>query len=94
MTLALQNTTTWRSLFEYQRFDPEETWKEFTFLVQANATALSKTRFQIWHGQQGTLWISDLCMAPCDPPAEGRWTSGLYVDEPQEWDDPYRFFRW
>jgi len=33
-------------------------------------------------------------VAPCDPPAEGRWTSGLYVDQPQEWDDPYRFFRW
>jgi beta-galactosidase len=23
-----------------------------------------------------------------------RWRDGLYVDEPQEWDDPYRFFRW
>lgn len=94
VTLALQNTTTWRSLFEYRRFDPEETWKEFTFLVQANATASSKTRFQIWHSLQGTLWVSDVCMAPCAPPAEGRWASGLYVDQPQEWDDPYRFFRW
>jgi hypothetical protein len=25
---------------------------------------------------------------------EGRWLAGLYVDQPQEWDDPYRFFRW
>ena len=24
----------------------------------------------------------------------GRWLTGLYLDEPQEWDDPYRFFRW
>jgi hypothetical protein len=94
VTLALQDTTTWRSLFEYQRFAPPETWKEFTFLVQANATAPSKTRFQIWHGQPGTLWLTDVRMAPCDPPSEGRWTSGLYLDEPQEWDDPYRFFRW
>jgi hypothetical protein len=23
-----------------------------------------------------------------------RWLSGLYLDEPEEWDDPYRFFRW
>jgi beta-galactosidase len=25
---------------------------------------------------------------------ERRWMDGLYVDEPEEWDDPYRFFRW
>jgi hypothetical protein len=27
-------------------------------------------------------------------PDEQRWLSGLYLDEPAEWDDPYRFFRW
>ena len=26
--------------------------------------------------------------------AEKRYTQGLYMDAPQEWDDPYRFFRW
>jgi beta-galactosidase len=25
---------------------------------------------------------------------EQRWLDGLYLDHPQEWDDPYRFFRW
>jgi hypothetical protein len=25
---------------------------------------------------------------------ERRWLDGLYLDEPEEWDDPYRFFRW
>ena len=25
---------------------------------------------------------------------ETRWSSGLYLDQPEEWDDPYRFFRW
>ena len=24
----------------------------------------------------------------------GRWLQGLYLDRPEEWDDPYRFFRW
>jgi hypothetical protein len=31
------------------------------------------------------------------PPAAqepGRWLAGLYLDTPEEWDDPYRFFRW
>jgi hypothetical protein len=25
---------------------------------------------------------------------EKRWLTGVYVDQPEEWDDPYRFFRW
>jgi beta-galactosidase len=24
----------------------------------------------------------------------GRWKVGFYLDQPEEWDDPYRFFRW
>jgi beta-galactosidase len=26
--------------------------------------------------------------------AEQRWLLGFYFDHPEEWDDPYRFFRW
>jgi hypothetical protein len=33
-----------------------------------------------------------------DPPAPGgaekRWLEGFYLEQPEEWDDPYRFFRW
>ncbi len=25
---------------------------------------------------------------------EERWLEGFYLDAPEEWDDPYRFFRW
>ena len=25
---------------------------------------------------------------------EKRWLNAFYLDEPEEWDDPYRFFRW
>jgi hypothetical protein len=25
---------------------------------------------------------------------EGRWTEGFYLDQPQEFDDPYRYFTW
>ena len=25
---------------------------------------------------------------------EKRWLAGFYLDEPEVWDDPYRFFRW
>lgn len=26
--------------------------------------------------------------------SESRWLDGLYIDKPEEWDDPYRFFCW
>jgi hypothetical protein len=26
--------------------------------------------------------------------AEKRWLDGLFLDTPEEWDNPYRFFRW
>jgi hypothetical protein len=26
--------------------------------------------------------------------SEQRWLDGLYLDTPEEWDNPYRFFRW
>jgi hypothetical protein len=28
------------------------------------------------------------------PKVQKRWLNGLYLDQPEEWDDPYRFFRW
>jgi len=31
---------------------------------------------------------------PWSPAADQRWLRGLYLDVPEEWDDPYRFFRW
>jgi hypothetical protein len=29
-----------------------------------------------------------------DPALQNRCLSGLYLDTPEEWDDPYRHFRW
>ncbi len=31
---------------------------------------------------------------PPDLSREKRYLIGLYLDQPEEWDDPYRFFRW
>jgi len=95
VTLTIQNTDTWNSLFEYQRFAPEADWSTFRFLVQGTGTATDNTRFQIWHENLGTLWLADIAMQPiAAPPTEGRWSRGLYVDQPEAWDDPYRFFCW
>jgi len=94
VNLTIMNTANWRPFFQYQEFAPDESWRPFTFTVESKGAAKSGTRFQIWHGRAGTIWFSDLRMEPCKPPSEGRWLTGLYLDRPMEWDDPYRFFRW
>ena len=94
VNLTIQNTTTWRPFFDYKEFTPTESWTPFTFTVESNGTAKTGTKFQIWHGSPGTLWLADVRMEPCDPPTRGRWLTGLYLDQPVEMDDPYRFFRW
>ncbi len=93
-SMTITNMATWRSFFEPRRFVPEPAWKRFSFEVQSNDTAKQQTRFQIWYGGAGKLWLSDVRVEPIPDPTEGRWLEGLYLDVPEEWDDPYRFFRW
>jgi len=46
-------------------------------------------------GVASTVPLLDSFKTPVTPEkAEKRWLEGLYVDIPEEWDDPYRFFRW
>lgn len=94
VTMTITNMAVWRSFFEYQRFMPGPEWKQYSFEVQSNDTADQRTRLQIWYSGEGKLWLADVRVEPIGDPAEGRWREGLYLDVPQEWDDPYRFFRW
>jgi hypothetical protein len=46
-------------------------------------------------GVSGTTPLVDRFHSPVEPsPAQKRWLEGFYLDVPEEWDDPYRFFRW
>jgi hypothetical protein len=49
-------------------------------------------------GNLGVNAITPLLERLRTPVATGKseqgWLSGLYLDVPEEWDDPYRFFRW
>ena len=38
--------------------------------------------------------LIDRVSRPVDVQTETRWLDGIYLDLPEEWDDPYRFFRW
>lgn len=94
VALTITNMVTWRSFFPYQRFTPGAQWERFSFEVQSSDTADQQTRFQIWYGGAGKLWLADVRVQLIHDPSQGRWLEGLYLDLPQEWDDPYRFFRW
>ena len=46
-------------------------------------------------GVAGSTPLLDRFHQPVDAAKpEKRWLNGLYLDQPEEWDDPYRFFRW
>jgi hypothetical protein len=46
-------------------------------------------------GVAGSAPVLARFRSPVDPArGEQRCLEGLYLDTPQEWDDPYRFFRW
>jgi hypothetical protein len=48
-------------------------------------------------GIAGSTPVLDRFKTPLDAAkakTEKRWLDGLYLDQPEEMDDPYRFFRW
>ena len=46
-------------------------------------------------GVAGATPLLDRFHRPLDSAQpEKRWLAGFYLDQPEEWDDPYRFFRW
>jgi beta-galactosidase len=74
------------------RFDPmkqsnlKRTYRRSSFVV---------TRLLSNLGVPSTTPILSRFKTPLDPTkSEKRWLDGLYLDQPEEWDDPYRFFRW
>jgi len=91
---AVQNTANWQSLFDYQSFAPKADWQTSSFVLQAKDTAAKATKFQIWFTGTGKLWLADVRLDPIQDPSVGRWLEGLYLTQPTEWDDPYRFFGW
>ncbi len=63
-----------------------KTYRRASFLV---------TRLLANMGLAGSTPIVARFHAPVDAAnPEKRWQEGLYLDQPEEWDDPYRFFRW
>lgn len=75
----------WR--FDYrQSYNLKRTFRRTSFLVN---------RILANMGVSGTTPLLDRFQnPPRGSDAEKRWLNGYYLDDPEEWDDPYRFFRW
>ena len=75
----------WR--FDYRKqYNLKRTYRRSSFLV---------TRLLANLGVAGATPVLARFHAPVtSAKAEFRWLDGLYLDQPEEWDDPYRFFRW
>ena len=64
----------------------KRTFRRAAFLVTRLAANL---------GAAGATPLLARFRAPVEAPGgEKRWLDGLYLDAPEEWDDPYRYFRW
>ncbi|MHC4439828.1 MAG: FAD-binding oxidoreductase, partial [Planctomycetota bacterium] len=72
--------------FEYQNnFGLKRTFRRTSFLV---------TRLLGNLGASSETPLLRRLSSPVEKDESGRWLQGFYLDEPEEWDDPYRFFRW
>jgi beta-galactosidase len=73
--------------FDYaKQYDLKRTFRRTSFTLNRLLANL---------GVAGSTPLLARFSSPVDPKkAEKRWLDGLYLDAPEERDDPYRFFRW
>ena len=71
---------------EYRQYNLKRTYRRSSCLL---------TRVLANLGVAGATPLLERFHTPAGAaPPEQRWLTGLYLDVPEEWDDPYRFFRW
>lgn len=79
----------WQCDYSKQQHNVKQTFRRASFLV---------TRLLGNLGVDMTTPLLARFSSPIDvkdaKKAEKRWLVGFYLDEPEEWDDPYRAFRW
>ena len=70
--------------FDVGKWNTKRTFRRASFLM---------TRLLANMGAAGATPLLDRLHSPVKE-GEKRWLSGLYLDVPEEWDYPYRFFCW
>ncbi len=72
--------------FDSRQQNVKRTFRRTSFLL---------TRLLANMGAAGSTPVLERFGSPVDTSQDDkRWLEGLYLDVPEEWDDPYRFFRW
>jgi hypothetical protein len=73
--------------FDYaKQYDVKRTYRRASFVL---------ARLLAGMGVAGSTPILERFETPVTATKpEKRWLDGLYLDQPEELDDPYRFFRW
>lgn len=76
--------------WQFDRKEPQNTKRTF------RRTSCLVTRLLANMGVSGTTPLLEYFHNSVDTSKadEKRWLNSFYLDVPQEWDDPYRFFRW
>ncbi len=60
VSVALSDTRDWTNCGLNASFCPTSEWRPYEFIFTATRTVGSGTRFQIWFGSTGTLWLDDV----------------------------------
>ncbi|MBE3068674.1 MAG: hypothetical protein IMZ66_00400, partial [Planctomycetes bacterium] len=69
--------------------------KQFNLKRTFRRTSFALARLLAAQGVAGSTPVLTRFSSPVDAAKpEKRWLDGLYLDAPEEMDDPYRFFRW
>jgi beta-galactosidase len=73
--------------FEYgEKSNLKRTYRRASYLVSRLLSNM--------HVDGATPILARFSTPTLTPATEKRWSTGLYLDQPEESDDPYRFFRW
>ena len=76
-----------------KQWNIKKTYRRSSFLVtrvMANLGVTTSTPILDRFHKPADLALPDAT----ETESELRWREGIYLDQPEEWDDPYRFFRW
>ena len=60
VSVALSDTSVWANCGLEGAFVPSPDWKQHQFIFRATRDCPEKSRFQIWFGSTGTLWLDDV----------------------------------
>jgi len=69
VSIALSDTSVWASCGLGGAFAPTREWQRFEFFFQATRDCPEKSRFQLWFGSTGTLWVDDVEFIEAGPQA-------------------------